>query len=408
MENLNLLIYLGLFLLISQIFGRIANYLKAPRLVGYLVAGIAFGPYVFNLFSQHVVDTMDLFTDMALAIIAFSIGAALRLQSIKKKKKVITGIALVQAVICALVVGVFLFGAMYFFSSYENINEILSISILLGAISAATAPAAILSLIHEYRAKGNLTTVLLGIIALDDAIVLIFYSFAFAIAKVLVSDAAFGLYSGIVEPLLSVLYAIALGVAAGIVMKQILRFFRSEEILLGLLLGAVFFIAGIAKHFEFSHLLPIMVFAFYIENFTESELAQKSYKTIDKIEEPILGVFFLLAGAHLNLSQAFSAGMLVFVVFFARFIGKYGGTWLAANFTGAENKIKKYAGLALFPSAGVAIGLVLDAQSRLSEFIPEFTTLMLGIIIGQTLINELISPFFVRYAFKKAGEISGE
>ena len=186
----------------------------------------------------------------------------------------------------------------------------------------------------------------------------------------------------------------------------IIRFFRSEEILLGLLLGAVFFIAGIAKHFEFSHLLPIMVFAFYLENFTKSELAHKSYKTIDKIEEPILGVFFLLAGAHLNLSQAFSAGLLVLVVFFARFMGKYGGTWLAANFTGAENKIKKYAGLALFPSAGVAIGLVLDAQSRLSEFIPELTTLMLGIIIGQTLINELISPFFVRFAFKKAGEIS--
>jgi NhaP-type Na+/H+ or K+/H+ antiporter len=294
---------------------------------------------------------------------------------------------------------------LYFFDSRKPVNEILSISILLGAISAATAPAAILSLIHEYKAKGNLNSILLGIIALDDAIVLILYSFTFSIASVLVTNSDFGFYSGIIEPLLSTVYAIILGVVVGIIMKYIIRYFKNEEILLGLLVGAVFFIAGIAKQFNFSHLLPIMVFAFYIENFAETEPAQKSYKSIEKIEEPIIGVFFLLAGAHLNLSQAFSAGMLVLVVFFARAIGKYGGTRIAANLTQAEKNVRKYGGLALLPSAGVAIGLGLDAQSRLSDNISDLSTLMLGIIIGQTLINELISPFLVRLALKKSGEI---
>jgi Kef-type K+ transport system membrane component KefB len=138
-----------------------------------------------------------------------------------------------------------------------------------------------------------------------------------------------------------------------------------------------------------------MVFAFYIENFTEKRLAQKSYDSVKKIEEPILGVFFLLAGAHLNLLQAISAGTLVLTMVLARGIAKYGGTRIASKYTKAEEKVKKYAGLALLPSAGVAIGLVLDAQNNLSDHIPTLSNLMLSIVIGNMLINELISPFFL-------------
>ncbi|MBK6265573.1 cation:proton antiporter [Marivirga sp. S37H4] len=408
MNDLNLLIYLGLFFLLSQVFGKIANFFNAPRLVGYLISGIVFGPYVLKVFDEQLVEQMDLFTEMALAIIAFSIGASLRLEKIKSNKKVILGITLTQALLCTVIVAITLFAVLYFFYPYKSVNEILSICVILGAISAATAPAAVLSLIHEYKAKGNLTTVLLGIIALDDAITLIFYSFALSIAQVLVTDSTFNLQSGLLEPLLSTFYAIAFGLLIGIIMKYVIKYFPGEDILLGVILGAVFFIAGIAQKFDFSHLLPIMVFAFYLENFAQVDLAKKAYKAIDKIEEPILGVFFLLAGAHLDLSKAGSAGILVLVVFIARAISKYGGTRLAANFTNAHINVKKYTGLALLPSAGVAIGLILEAQGKLGSEIPALANLMLSIVIGKTLINELISPFFVRYAFKKAGEISQE
>ncbi len=405
-EDLNLLVYLGLFFLISQLFGKAANWMKTPRLVGYLISGILFGPYVLNVFSRELIFQMDLFTQMALAIIAFSIGASLKINTIKEKKKVILGISVLQAVICAAIVAGSLFAALYFLYPVGDVSHILGISLIVGAVSAATAPAAILSLVHEYKAKGNMTTVLMGIIALDDAIVLIFYAFAFSIAQVLISGAAFSFQSGIIEPLLSVIYAVALGVGSGILIKAILGFFPSQEVLLGLMLGAVFFIAGLAQTFGLSHLLPIMVFAFYIENFSQTNLAKKAYESVEEIEEPILGVFFLLAGAHLNLSQAVSAGLLVGIVFLARSAGKYFGTRVAGKITHAEDKVSKYLGLALLPSAGVAIGLVLDAQARLSDALPELTTLMLGIIIGQTLINELISPFLVRYALRKSGDIT--
>jgi NhaP-type Na+/H+ or K+/H+ antiporter len=345
MEDFNLLIYLGLFFLISQIFGRVANFFRAPRLIGYLVAGIVFGPYVLQVFSLELVEQMDLFTEMALAIIAFSIGASLKLEKIKSKKKVILGIAFLQAITCWIIVTASLFSVLYFFYTYEAVQEILGVCILLGAISAATAPAAILSIIHEYKAKGKITTVLLGTTAVDDAITLILYAFAFSIAEALVTDSAFSTQSGIIEPLLDTVYAIVFGLVVGLMIKAILRYFPNKEVLLGIMIGAVFFIAGIAQKFGFSHLLPIMVFAFYIEN-TEKRLAQKSYDSVKKIEEPILGVFFLLAGAHLNLLQAISAGTLVLTMVLARGIAKYGGTRIASKYTKAEEKVKKYAGLA--------------------------------------------------------------
>ncbi len=404
MHDLNLLSYLGLFFLISQIFGKIAELLKAPHLIGYLLAGILFGPYVLNVFSNELVQRMDLFRDIALSIIAFTIGSSLKWRDVLKNKNIILSITIFQAFIIVLLVGGAVFVALYFLYASKSINNILAISLLTGAISVATAPATIVSLISEYKARGNLTNIVLGVTALDDAITLIFYSFAFSVAMVLITGAEFNLFSGIIDPFLNILYAIGIGLATGFIIRFILRYYTSESILLGLLLGAVFIIAGLAKWLNLSHLLPIMVFAFYIENFSDSNIAKKLHKSINIIEAPVLGVFFLLAGAHLNITHALSAGIFALVVFFVRIAAKYSGTWLAANATGAETNVKKYAGLALMPSAGVAIGLVLDAQNVLSQHIPDLTDLLLGMILGQTLINELVSPFLVRYVLKKSGE----
>ncbi|MFW5707909.1 MAG: hypothetical protein ACOC12_08315, partial [Bacteroidota bacterium] len=187
--------------------------------------------------------------------------------------------------------------------------------------------------------------------------------------------------------------------------KYLIRYFRDDEILLGLLLGSLFTICGIAFVVGFSHLLPIMVFAFYVENFSGSSLPQRFHNSISSIEKPILGVFFLLAGAHLDISRAFSFGALVAIVFFARLVGKLGGTMIAVR---SNKEINSKTGLALLPSAGFAIGLILEAQNRLNEFIPELAALMLSVVLGKTLINELISPFMVKWVLKKSGELSAQ
>src|SRR5690606_10872133 len=271
-----------------------------------------------------------------------------------------------------------LFASLYYFYPSESFNGILSISLIVGAISAASSPAALMSVIHEYKSQGHLTTLLLGITAFSDVITLILYAFALSIAEILVSEATFSFYSGLIEPILSIFFAIVLGVVFGLFIKAIIRYFPKEEVLLGLMLGAVFLIGGVSQKLDFSHLLPIMVFGFFVENFADRNLAQKSYNAVYKIEEPIFGVFFFLAGAHLDLTKAGSALLLVLVVFSSRFLSKYLGTRIASGLTHAKEKVKKYAGLALLPSAGVAIGLILDAQNTLASHISSLANIMLS------------------------------
>jgi Kef-type K+ transport system membrane component KefB len=179
---MNLLIYIGLFFLISQIFGKIAHWLKAPHLIGYLFAGILFGPYILQIFSSEMVEEMNLFTEMALAVIAFSIGASLKLPRIKGLKKLIIRITLLQAGVSMILVGGILFFSLYYFYPYQSIPEILSVSILLAVISIATAPSTIISLVHEYKAQGRSTNIILGVTALSDVITLFLYSFVLAIS----------------------------------------------------------------------------------------------------------------------------------------------------------------------------------------------------------------------------------
>ncbi|MFW5708076.1 MAG: cation:proton antiporter, partial [Bacteroidota bacterium] len=189
MPELNLLTYIGLFFLISQVFGKVAYRLKAPHLIGYLLAGILFGPYMLQIFSSEMVEQMNLFTEMALAVIAFSIGTSLKLPRIKGLKRLIIRISLLQAIASIILVGGTLFASLYYFYAFESIPQILGVSILLGVISIATAPSTIISLVHEYKAQGRFTNILLGVTALSDVITLFLYSFVLAISMALVSDA---------------------------------------------------------------------------------------------------------------------------------------------------------------------------------------------------------------------------
>src|SRR5690606_5669560 len=240
------------FFLISQIFGKLASLINAPHLVGYLISGVLFGPYVLHIIPRQIVSEMELFTDIALAIIAFSIGASLKLDEVKKKKRVILGISLIQAAFCSIIVSLSLFASFYYFYPSESFNGILSISLIVGAISAASSPAALMSVIHEYKSQGHLTTLLLGITAFSDVITLILYAFALSIAEILVSEATFSFYSGLIEPILSIFFAIVLGVVFGLFIKAIIRYFPKEEVLLGLMLGAVFLIGGVSQKLDFS------------------------------------------------------------------------------------------------------------------------------------------------------------
>lgn len=411
-DHLHFLVYIGLLFLISQTTGRLANFFKSPYIIGYLLAGIIFGPSLLNLFSEKLIaKDLSIITDIALSIIAFSIGGSLRLNILKKFKKAILWITILQAL--GAFVLVFLFSALLMPKIITNIEAqngfqktFLPIALVLGSISLATAPAPILSIIHEYKAKkGTFTNILLGIITIDDALALFFYSFTIVICKGLISGETLDFTIAFFEPLVSISLAIILGLLMGLFLKIIIKFFKPKDILLGIITGAILLTGGLAITLKISSLLANMTLGFFVANFIAHERAEEAFNVIEGIEEPIFGIFFLIAGAQLDIQFLSKGAILSGILLISRFIGKYFGTYLGGSVSNSSKTLRKYLGLALFPSAGVSIGLVLQADVIFSKTLPFLNELMINSVIGVTLINELISPYSTRFAFKKAKEI---
>ncbi|MBL6989565.1 MAG: cation:proton antiporter [Bacteriovoracaceae bacterium] len=407
--QLNILAYTGIIFLLGQIAGRFAHLIRLPRLIGYLTIGIVLGPSGVEILSAHLIDDqLSLITEMALALIAFSIGGALDLKNLTGLKKSIIWITITQSLGAFMFV---FFGCLLLLpflpvtNGYGHHPQLfLTTALLFGAISVATAPAAVLSLIHELKARGPFTSVVLGVVALDDAFALIIYAFASVWAKSLIGGKATCLSSAILTPVYSIGVSCIIGILMGMLLTRLIRYFAPRDVMLGLILGAVFLTAGLARSFGVSLLLSSMVLGFIIINFGKHKRAMEAHDVIEKIEEPLFGVFFLLAGAHLNISIAMQTMGLSFTVIITRFIGKYLGTYAGAQISQSPSSIKKYMGLALLPSAGVAIGLTLDAKYIIEAISPKMAAIVVSAVVGKTLINEFVTPFLVRYALIKTGE----
>jgi len=411
-SHLHFLVFVGLLFLISQVFARIASFFKSPYIVGYLTAGIIFGPSLLNLF-DHKLITQDLsiITDITLSIIAFSIGGSLRFSILKKFKSSILWITILQALGAFLLVFLLtLFLMPNIVSTTEAQNGFqktyLPIALVLGSILLATAPASIISIIHEYKAKkGSFTNILLGIITLDDAIALTFYSFAMVVSANLIVGDKLDIKIALLKPVISISFAIVLGLLMGVFLKKILKFFKPKDILLGIITGTVLLTGGLAITLNISPLLANMMLGLYVANFIEHKKADESFEVVDSIEEPIFGIFFLIAGAQLDISFLSKGLLLTFILLISRFVGKYIGAYFGGEISKASQAVKKFIGLSLLPTSGVTIGLVLEADFIFSKTIPYLSDLMVNAVIGATLINELLSPYLVRFSLKKAKEI---
>ncbi len=408
LQELHPLVFVGLLLLASYAGGRIANSLKIPRVTGYLVAGMLLSPSVSGFFHERLVkEELTLITHIALAIIAFSIGGSLGLDKIKRLGKPISWITVTQAfgafffttILLALFFPLFHdFGATshFFWRSY------FPMALVIGAISAATAPAAILAIVHEYKAKGPLTTVLLGVVALDDALTIFFYAFANGVACSFVNLEAISWQNALLAPSFSILISSAIGGALGLCVRKIIHFIRRREAMLGVMAGFIFLASGLAISFEVSPLLANMVLGLVVVNFVGHH--QDLFAVVESIEEPIFGMFFTLAGAHLDLGVMKTAGWLALFIILGRFTGKLLGSRLGARVSHAPEAVKKYLGLALLPKAGVTVGLVLEAKEI---FVPTpLSEVMVNGVLGSVIINELLTPFLLRFALVKAGEVT--
>ena len=411
---MQVLFSLSVALFAGLMLSRLAKLVKLPAVTAYLVAGVLIGPYflgALNLpglgfISMQDIKSYAIISDVALGFIAFSIGNEFRIRQLKNTGKQATVIGIFQAVFTTLLVDAALIGLHFL------IPDILPLpsAIVLGAVASATAPAATLMVVRQYKAKGPLTDILLPIVALDDAVGLVLFAVSFGVAKALISGSV-DLISVIVEPLLEVTLSLLLGFIMGVIFNFFEKFFHSRSkrlsmsvtfVLVTVALSMVKFnIFGI--NVAFSSLLTCMMLGTVFCNMCD--FSEELMDRLDRWTAPIFILFFVLSGAELELSTFNNIIIvmvgLVYILF--RSFGKYFGARISSNAVKCDKNIIKYLGVTLLPQAGVALGMAIKA-----EVLGTPGVIVRDIILFSVLIYELVGPFLTKIALQKAGEISPE
>ncbi|MBQ2124870.1 MAG: cation:proton antiporter, partial [Spirochaetales bacterium] len=400
----NILCLIGFALFFGTIGGRLFQKLRIPQVVGYIIIGIIIGESGLKFISQETVSNMDPFNFFALGLIGFSIGGELKASILKKYGKQFTWILFLEALIAFFVVGVIMFCTVFLLT--KNTFYATALALLFGSISSATAAAGTTDVLWEYKAKGPMTSILLGIVALDDVVAL----FLFAISASIISSIQGGgdgnatsLLMNIVTPIIEIGGAVVIGVIAGYILSYLVRHYQDAERVLSFSIGAILAALGISGILKFDTIMTCMVMGFVLTN-TAGKAADAMFSLINKFTPPIYVVFFVFVGAKLNISQFGKEPVILLLLFLylgGRTLGKMIGATLGAIFGKASAKIRRYLPFGLFSQSGVAIGLSILAMQR---FPGEIGNNILIVVTASTFIVQIVGPFFLKYAIENAGE----
>ena len=413
---MNILLSVSVALLAGLLMTRAFKKLKLPSVTAYLIAGVLIGPYCIGRLgipslgfaSFHEVEALAIISEVALGFIAFSIGSEFRLDELKKTGKQALVIGIFQALVATLFVDLALWGVHVMMPDKLSMSQ----AITLGAIATATAPAATLMVVRQYKAKGPLTSLLLPIVALDDAVGLIVFAVSFGIAKTLATG-ALDVVSIVVTPLVEIIASLGLGAIMGWLLTQFEKMFNSNTNRLNMTIAFVFLTAALSTlkfnipvgdihiHVGFSSLLVCMMLGTVFCNICP--LSEDLMEATDKWTSPIFALFFVISGAELELGVFADIAIVgigvIYIIF--RSLGKYYGSMASAKATKCEPKTCKYLGITLLPQAGVALGMCSIAAADL----PGQGALIRNITLFAVLIYELFGPVFTRWALTKAGDI---
>jgi Kef-type K+ transport system membrane component KefB len=383
----NQIIVIGLLLLLGFAGGKIIQLLKLPSVTGYVLIGILLGVSALNIIQNHMLQNLRFIEVLGLSLVALIIGGDLRLKKLKKLGKIVVIITFVQVMGAFLVVSIV---------TGWLLHLPWSIAIILGAISSATAPAATVAVIHEYKARGPLTDTLMAIVALDDAVCVILFSVVIAAAKLMRGS---GIFSAkyFFLPAWHIMGSLLFGTIIGIIIINLMKWIRDRHELVILIVGFAFLFGEIVEHFHMSALLMNMMFGFVLVNFSPNP---RLFNYFIDIELPVFVCFFTIAGAGLNIKILLHNWIPALVFIIARGIGKLSGVYVGGVLGQAPDVIKKYLGFGMLPQAGVAIALVLAVQA---EF-PDIAKLITALVLAAVAVNEIIGPLGTKFALIKANE----
>lgn len=413
-DTSSLLLMLGMAMFLGLLMTRVLKPLGLPAVTSYLIAGLLLGPCLFGRIglgfrSFEDVSSLGILSDVALGFIAFSIGNEFRLTDLKHTGKQAAVVAVVQAFAATVLVDASLLAIYYLFDLGDSIG--VSTCICLGAIATATAPAATLMVINQYKAKGPLTSILLPIVALDDAVGLVVFAVSFGIAKALTSGAAISAITVLVNPLLEVIGSLLLGFITGVIFTLIEKLFHSNTRRMSISITFVVLTAALSMlkvdipgtgiELGFSSLLVCMMLGTVFCNICD--FSADIMDRVDKWTAPLFVLFFVLSGAELDLNVFSNLTVVVIGVVYiiARSIGKYVGASVGSKTMKCEPQICKYLGITLLPQAGVALGM----SVTVAEDLGAEGAIIRNIVLFSVLIYELFGPMLTKIALTKAGEI---
>jgi len=395
------LFYIGIIFVLGSFMKWISSKLGLLNVVGYLIMGFIIGPEVLGIVSHQFVKDTHIITDLSLSLIAVLVGANLRYHIIKEFWKQIVLVSFFETFFTFLFIG----GSFYWLFHSLGLGfaeeQRMVIALLFGGLASATAPATILAIIHELKAKGKFSSFLLSVVATDNAIALILFSFILTVATSMTGGDGYS-YETFITVFWVMILSILLGSAGAIISELIDRLFVNHpHIKTTSTLGMIFIVYSLSEYWHLEPLFSSLVMGVVMANLSDEFFLVKE-EFDHHLKDIIFLLFFTLSAMHLNLTFLWSMPFVIMVYVVFRILGKITGVWLGAKLSGANQNIQNYLGIALFPQAGIAIGLALSLQNE-----PGFelmALLILNIIIATTLVHELVGPLFTTYVLKRSGE----
>lgn len=406
----NIFLDIAMLVLIGIIGGKIAELVKLPRVTGYIIIGMIFGPNVLNLFNANMIGDLKALKILGLGFIGYNVGLEVNFQMLKYNRNTILFITIFQALFTFILVA----GAILLFVG----EYAWTYALILGAIATVTTPAPIVACIRSYHTKGGLTEILCPMIAFDDVLGVIIFAFILPISVYLAGHTGEALTVGVLvgEPLLQIVLSGGIGLVIGLVMVKFINYFYNGDkttifliIVIGLLLGI-----GFSYMLEISTILLPLTIGAVLANTLKTDLRVKVRETSDAFILPILLIFFTLSGAELNVGLLSTLEIIGFTYIFVRVIGKVVGANLGATILKREPNVKKYLGPALIPQGGVAIDMAILVEIRFIQLAQDtgntdyalIGSTVLTVILAAVLVYKVFGEIIVKWAFKKANEIT--
>lgn len=404
---MNILLVIGLLLIVGYSLGYLASKIGLPKIIGYIATGIVFSPYSFGFLDKEMLPQTEPLIDVSLAFIAFEVGGTLKWDKLKNYGTLLMRILLMESLLPFFLVLVFICVAGYLFPGIFSIEShwILILALLIAPLASPTDPSATIAVMHQYKAKGQVSDTILEVAALDDAMGVLLFSISVAVATIVTGSSDTSIGISVVHAFYKIAGAVLIGGISGWLMGFLSKAFKIENDgqWIVLLAAVIIFTFGISTFLNLDEILAAMALGAFITNFNKQ--SKLLFKIVERYTEAlIMLLFFILSGLHLDIFAIPDATLLIVIFVILRITGKYFGARLGAIWGNAPMKIRKYTGGGLIPQGGIVIGLALLLSKN-----PDFAKIshtLLAVIMGSTILHELLGPLAAIQTLRKAGEIT--